>query len=89
MKYLVELVKKNKPDVEDSTLEYVVSFLIKEGHLSYTIQYHYDIFDFYTKALERYNELGLQKKCAFIDTTEHFKIKKSQLYNIIKQFSKK
>lgn len=84
MRYLVELIKDKNPQAD---IEYTVLFLMKEGYLSYTVQYHYDIYEFYQKAIEHYKTLSLPKKCAFIDTLQHFKIKKSQLYNILKEHS--
>lgn len=89
MNYLIELIKKENPEAESRTVEYVISYLMKEGHIVYTIQYHFDVYDFYSKALSHYESIGLQKKCAFIDTLDHFGLKKSQLYNIINEFSKK
>lgn len=89
MKYLIELVQKEKPDVDKKTLEYVISYLYKEGHISSTVQDHYDIYEFYIKALQHYTNLGLQKKCATQDTMIHFKISQSHLYRIIDAFSQK
>lgn len=88
MRYLVDLIKEKRPDADDSTIEYIISFFIKEGYISYTVQYHYDIYQFYVKAVEHYASIGLKKKCALIDTQDHFKIKRSHLYNIIRNFSK-
>jgi hypothetical protein len=89
MTYLVELIKEKQPEIDKNTVEYVLTYLIKEGHLSYTIQYHYDIYSFYKKCLEHYESLGLQRKRVVADTCEHFKIKKTHLYNIINNFSTK
>jgi AraC-like DNA-binding protein len=86
MKYLVELVQKEQPEVPHDKIEYIISYLTKEGYLSYTVQYHYDIYDFYLKAKEHYKNLNLEKKCALIDTVDHFKISERHLYRIIKQF---
>ncbi len=88
MIYLVELIKETKPEIDSNAIEYVVSFLIKEGHLSYTVQYHFDIYTFYIKSLEHYKTLGLPRKSAFIDTREHFKISERNLYRIISNFAK-
>jgi hypothetical protein len=87
--YLVEIIKDKKPEVDVKTVEYVISYLMKEGHMSYTVEYHYDIFTFYKKCLEHYESLGLQRKRVVMDTCEHFKIKKTHLYNIINNFSTK
>jgi hypothetical protein len=87
MKYLVELVQKEQPEVPYEKIEYIISYLTKEGYISYTVQYHYDIFDFYNKAVDHYNSLGLHKKCAVLDTMEHFRISESWLYKIIKTFT--
>lgn len=86
MKYLVEVIKGKNPEVEEKTLEYVITYLMKEGHISYTVQYHFDIYDFYKKAVEHYRGIGLSKKCAIQDTCEHFKITDRWIYRIIKKF---
>jgi hypothetical protein len=89
MNFLVTLIEKEKEDLDKKTIEYVIKYLYKEGHMSYTVQYHYEIYQFYSKALAHYESIGLQKKCAFIDTCQHFDIGKTNLYDIIKAHSAK
>ena len=88
MKYLIELVQKEKTDLDKKTVEYVVTWLLKEGHIVYTVEYHYDIYEFFNKALTHYTEIGLQKKCAVQDTMIHFKVSQRHLYRILKSFAK-
>jgi hypothetical protein len=87
MKYLVELIKKKNPEESTQSIEYVVNYLVKEGYISYTVQYHWDIYDFYSKLIVHYKGLNLPKKCAILDTCEHFKLSKAHLYRIINNFS--
>jgi hypothetical protein len=89
MRYLVELVKEQTPDVPEKKIEYIITYLMKEGHISYTVEYHWDIYQFYIKSIEHYKSLGLKRKCAFIDTLDHFKISERTLYYIIKNFTAK
>jgi hypothetical protein len=84
MNFLVNLVEKENTELDKKTIEYVIKYLNKEGYISYTVQYYYDIFEFYSKSVDHYKGLGLQKKCAMIDTCEHFKISEPHLYRIIR-----
>ncbi len=84
MNFLVNLIEKENPHLDKKTIEYVITYLNKEGHIVYTVQYYYDIFQFYSKSLDHYTTLGLQKKCARIDTCDHFKISEPHLYRIIR-----
>jgi hypothetical protein len=86
MTYLIELIKDKKPEVDVKTVEYVVNYLIKEGHISYTIQYHYEIYDFYNKCLTHYKNLNLPSKCAMQDTCQHFDITEQWIYKLLKKF---
>jgi hypothetical protein len=86
MRYLVELIKEKEPEADIKTVEYVVSFLMKEGHMSYTVEYHYEIYSFFNTCMEHYKSLGLAKKCAISDTCEHFDITEQWLYKLLKKF---
>lgn len=85
MTYLVELIKEKNKEVDEKTVEYVVSYLIKEGHLSYTIQYHYEVIQFFKKCVEHYKSLDLPVKCAVQDTCQHFSVSESWIYKLIKK----
>jgi hypothetical protein len=85
MRYLVDLIKDKNPE---ATIEFTVSFLMKEGYLSYTVQYHFEIYEFFKKCSDHYKEIGLSNKAAIADTCEHFKTSERTLYRIRKAFDK-
>lgn len=87
MNFVYELIKKENPDIPKEAVEYVLTFLAKRGVLSYTLQYHYEIYDFYIKLVEHYKSLNIDKKSAFFDTMQHFNISMGFLYKIINEFS--
>jgi uncharacterized protein (DUF608 family) len=83
--YLVKLIKDKKPEVDVKTVEYVITYLMKEGHMAYTVEYHYEICDFFKKCVDHYKTLDLPIKCAVQDTCQHFGITERWIYMLLKK----
>jgi hypothetical protein len=89
MNFVYELIHKEKPEISKENFEYIVSTFNNFGAINYTVQYHYEIYKFYNELLQHYSSINLNKKCAIVDTMQHFKISRGYLYMIIKKFSEK
>lgn len=62
--------------------EETVKQLIKDGVVSWTYDYHYDIYRFYCDLIDNYSGQKKAKTYAMIDTCLHFNLSRTHFYRI-------
>jgi hypothetical protein len=83
MSYIAELINRDCPECQG---EKVAVILAKNGIVNYTLDYHFEIFQYFKQRLEHHSQTLKPLRNATYDTLVKYDISRYSLIRIRKQF---
>lgn len=88
MNYIYTVIKNKLPDLSQEYAETIIKTLRDEGYISMTTEQHFEIYTFYKEKIKDCEENSYPLKVAMVDTMDHFKMTKDNIYKICRKFEK-